>query len=62
MLENALSKNKFAERKKRGTFIYYLENENEIVGFYELENSGGLASLYVKPNHHKKRTALGYLP
>ena len=48
------SKNKFAERKKRGTFIYYLENENEIVGFYELENSGGLASLYVKPNHHKK--------
>ena len=48
------SKGNFTSRKNRGVNIYLLESNQEIVGFYELEKNGGLASLYVRPNCHKK--------
>ena len=48
------SKSKFTSRKNRGVCIYLIENNSGIVGFYELEKNGGLASLYVKPDQHKQ--------
>lgn len=48
------SKRKFIERLYQEVLIVCLKVENEIVGFYELEKTGNLASLYVMPNCHKK--------
>lgn len=48
------SKRKFKERLYQEVLIVCLKVENEIVGFYELEKAGNLASLYVIPDYHKK--------
>lgn len=54
LFKRYFSKNKFKERYHLGVLIRCLEIENNIVGFYELEESGCLSSLYVLPEHHKK--------
>lgn len=48
------SKRKFLERERLGVFIYCIEENNEIVGFYELEPEGCLSSLYVHTDYQKK--------
>lgn len=48
------SKRKFKERLYQEVLIVYLKVDDEIVGFYELEKTGNLASLYVMPDCHKK--------
>ena len=55
LFKRYFSKNKFKERYHLGVLIRCLEIENNIVGFYELEESGCLSSLYVLPEHHKKK-------
>ena len=40
----------------KNTMVYVLKNESRVLGFYELEQEGLLASLYVDLNHQR----LGY--
>ena len=54
LFKRYFSYRKFLERENRHVEIYCLCLENEVVGFYELENQGGLASLYVKCDYHKQ--------
>ena len=54
LFKRYFSKRKFLEREKNNVEIYCLLEEDKVVGFYELESQGGLASLYVSVNYHKK--------
>lgn len=54
LFKRYFSKNKFKDRYCLGVLIRCLEVENSVVGFYELEESGCLSSLYVLPEQHKK--------
>lgn len=48
------SKRKFKKRRQAEVVIRALLEEDEIVGFYELEKTGLLSSLYVIPEKQKK--------
>lgn len=56
MMKRYLRKKRFIARKKEGVLIKGLEVEGLIVGFYELEKTGFLSSLYVLPT----KQHLGY--
>lgn len=44
------SKRRFCARIKQGTKVFVLREKEVVVGFYELESSGLLSSLYVDPD------------
>lgn len=54
MFRRYFSHRHFMQRREKKVMIFSLEKDGEIWGFYELERSGLLSSLYVHPQAQKK--------